>query len=143
MDESLVSGVWAEPLAFLWLLDFVEYSISLSYQIGNGTLVDTDTNLVGDFKMNDVVADFHDGAVDTTTGDHAITALEILYHLAEISLFLLLRANEQEIEDRKHRNEGDQHIDLPEDSPSTTWRSSRGLCVGPLQHRCLPLSVKP
>jgi hypothetical protein len=35
MDESLVSGVWAELLAFLWLLDFVEYSISLSYQIGN------------------------------------------------------------------------------------------------------------
>ena len=124
MDESLVSGVWVEPLAFLWLLDFIEYSISLSYQIGNGTFVDADTNLVGDFKMNDVVADFHYGTVDTATGDHAITALEILYHLAEISLFLLLRANEQEIENGDHRDEGNQHVDLPEDPPSTRRRRS-------------------
>ena len=74
MDESLVSGVWAEPSAFLRLLDFVEYSISLPTKSAM-ELVDADTNLVGDFKMNDVVADFHDGAVDTATGDHAITAL--------------------------------------------------------------------
>jgi hypothetical protein len=78
MDESLVSGVWAEPSAFLWLLDFLEYSLRLLHQIGDGTLVDADTDLVGDFKMNDVVADFHDGAVDTATGDHAIAALKIL-----------------------------------------------------------------
>src|SRR4051794_11665662 len=101
---SLVSRVWVEHSAFLRILNFLEHSIRLPHQFGDGTLVDRDADLVGDLKMDDLVADFHDSAVDPATRHDTITTLQILQHLAGVALLLLLRANEQEIEDREHRD---------------------------------------
>src|SRR5688572_12913106 len=94
-----------EDSAPFWLFNLIEHFVRLRHYVGNRALTDTDTDLVSDFEMNDIVADFDDGAVDATTRDDSITSLEILQHLAEVSLFLLLGSDQQEIKNRKHRDE--------------------------------------
>jgi hypothetical protein len=74
--------------------------------------------------MDDFIADFYDRAVNTATRDDTIATPQILQHLAGFALLLLLWANEQEIEDREHCDERNQHVDLPEDPSTASRRSS-------------------
>ena len=65
-------------------------------------------HIVGDFDRNlgiFLLHDFGDPADDPAGGDHGVAAADIVDHFPQLLDPLLLRPDEKEVEDRKHRNE--------------------------------------
>lgn len=103
-------GIGTGGSDLLRLFDVLKNLISLGDEIGDRGFVHPNANLVGDFDVGDIVADFGDHAIDAATDHHPIATFQILQHLAVLALFFLLGTNQEKIEDGEHQNKGDQHV---------------------------------
>ena len=72
-------------------------------------LINLDDDIGCDFQLHGVLLHFADDAVDATGADDFITLLETVLACFELFLLLLLRADEQEIEDNTDEQERCEH----------------------------------
>ncbi len=65
---------------------------------------DIDFNIGGDFQFDPVLLDSHYGSMDSACSDNLISGFKLFDHFLMPFLLGALRANEEKIENNKHKN---------------------------------------
>src|SRR5919108_1827888 len=106
VEQAPVGSGISRPL---WTLAGFLDRLTPCADFSDRALDDADARVLGDFDLNLIlVLDLRDLANDAARGDHRIAAPDVAHHLSMLLGTLLLGAEQQEVEDHEHQQDGDQ-----------------------------------